>query len=94
MIKAPIRVWREPIDSVTVAAVALVEFVFRGGYHAASCFIILGLRDYEWRGKAQSRLRQLVEQHHGGHVPYVRRVRDVEQAPRVKARDVDPGVDD
>lgn len=93
MTKAPIRVWREPIGGDQVAAVAFIEFVFRGGYHAASCFLILNHRDWEWHTKAQSRLRQLLAEHHGGRVPYVRRVRDIEGAPKVKAHDIDPDID-
>ena len=85
MIKTPIRVWREPVDDKTRAVVAFVEFVFRGGYHAASTFVLVGVNDYRWRAAGEAALREHVATVHHGHVPYLRRVRD-DHAPAISKR--------
>jgi hypothetical protein len=74
--EAQINVWREDVDDATVAIIAIVEFVFRGGYHMASAWAIAARSDYRWREVGKTALREHVIKEHGGHVPYIRRARD------------------
>lgn len=76
MNKAPIHVWREQIDDSTYAVVAIVEFVFRGGYHMATAWTMVPANDYRWRQAGDAVLREHILKEHGGHVPYIRRARD------------------
>ena len=87
MIKAPIRAWRESAGPGVIAAIALVEFIFRGGYHAATVWRLLDEREYRWSWRQQivGCLHEHVARDHGGHVPYLRRARD-DGAPTVTKR--------
>lgn len=76
MNKAPIRVWREPVDGSTVAVIAMVEFVFRGSYHMASAWVLRRNDNLGWRVDGERALREHLLEEHGGHVPYIRRARD------------------
>jgi RNA polymerase sigma factor (sigma-70 family) len=75
MVKAPIRVWREPVDNRVVAAVAFIEFVTYGQYHATSAFVMLRADDRYWKSKGEKALRDHITNNCYGHVPYVRSAR-------------------
>lgn len=80
MNKAPIRVWREPIDAGAIVVIAMVEFVFRGGYHMASAWRVVDANVHKYRYQyepfGEAILREHLIKEHGGHVPYLRRARD------------------
>lgn len=87
MTKAPIRVWREPIDGTTCAVIALVEFIFRGSYHMASAFLLHPVADWRgWHDAGEACLRKEIAEKHGGHVPWVRRAKDDPNAPVLSRR--------
>jgi len=74
--KPPIHVWREPVDDATVAVIAFVEFVVRGGYYAASAMKLMPADDWRWRQAGKDNLLDCLAKQYGGRVPYVRRARD------------------